>query len=146
MEIHTEIEINASAENVWKVLVNFPDYGSWNPVITKINGMPYVGDKISFNLKAAPGIEIPIPACEILVASASAKELRWRGPTIPVADQILAGEHYFIIQEITPTKVRFVHGENFTGLAAGFLQPLLQDRITQSYSEMNQALKVRCER
>lgn len=146
MEIHTEIEINASAETVWKVLVNFPDYPSWNPVITKINGMPYVGDKISFNLRAAPGIEIPIPACEILVASAAVKELRWKGPAIPLADQILAGEHYFMIQEISPTKVRLVHGESFTGLVAGFLEPLLKDRITQSYSEMNEALKSRCEK
>jgi len=145
MQIHTEIEINASAENVWKVLVNFPDYGSWNPVITKINGMPYVGDKISFNLRAMPGVELPIPQCEILVASAAMKELRWRGPTIPVMDQILAGEHYFMIQEINPNKIRFVHGEDFSGLAAGVLEPLLKDRITASYSEMNEALKRRCE-
>lgn len=146
MEIKTEIEINASAENVWKVLVNFPDYGSWNPVITKINGMPYVGEKISFNIKAAPGIEVPIPLCEILVASAASKELRWRGPAIPIASDVLSGEHYFIVQEMSPNKVRFVHGEDFTGLAAAALKPLLQQRLTDSYNEMNRALKARCER
>ncbi|MBL8034050.1 MAG: SRPBCC domain-containing protein [Leptospiraceae bacterium] len=146
MEIRTEIEINAPAEAVYKVLVNFPDYASWNPVITKINGMPYVGEKISFNIKAAPSVEIPIPSCEILVANASAKELRWKGPAIPIASDILSGEHYFIAQEISPQKTRFVHGENFTGLAAGALKPLLQDRLTESYNEMNRALKTRCER
>ena len=43
MEIHTEIEINASADAVYKVLTDFASYGSWNPVITKIEGSPSVG-------------------------------------------------------------------------------------------------------
>lgn len=145
MQIHTEIEINAAANDVWNVLVDFADYPAWNPVITKIDGMPYVGEKISFTLRAAPGIELPIPACEILVASASERELRWRGPTIPVLDQVLSGEHYFIVQEAGPQKVRFVHGENFSGLVAPVLEPLLQQRISDSYSEMNRAIKARCE-
>lgn len=145
MEILTEIEINAPADTVWKVLVNFPDYGSWNPVITKIDGMPYRGNKINFNIQAAPGLQIPIMACEILIADSGQRELRWKGPAIPIASDILAGEHYFIVQEIGPKKVRFVHGEIFTGLAAGVLKPLLEQRLNDSYNEMNRALKKRCE-
>jgi hypothetical protein len=145
MEIRTEIEINAPADTVWKVLINFPDYGSWNPVIPKIDGMPYRGNKISFNIQAAPGIQIPIMACEILVADSAQHELRWKGPAIPIAGDILSGEHFFIVQEISPNKVRFVHGEDFTGLAAPMLKPLLEQRLTDSYNEMNRALKKRCE-
>lgn len=146
MEILTEIEINAPAENVWKVLVNFPDYGSWNPVITKIDGMPYRGNKINFNIQAAPGIQLPIIACEILVADSGERHLRWKGPAIPIAGDILSGEHYFIAEGKGKDKTRFVHGENFTGLAAPLLKPLLQDRLTASYNEMNEALKKRCEK
>ena len=98
MQIHTELEINAPAEEVWQVLVDFPRYGEWNPVITSIDGAPYVGEKISLRLKVAVGVEIPIFACEILVANAAQGELRWRGPAIPLLDQVLAGEHYFIVQ------------------------------------------------
>lgn len=145
MQIHTELEINAPAEEVWKVLVDFPQYGEWNPVITSIDGAPYVGEKISFKIRAAPGVEIPIVACEILVANAAQGELRWRGPAIPVLDQVIAGEHYFIVQSAGEGKSRFVHGENFTGLLAAPLEPLLQQRLTDSYSEMNRALRARCE-
>ena len=145
MEIRTEIEINAPAEKVYQVLVNFAAYPEWNPVITKINGAPYVGEKISFNIRAMPGIEVPIAACEILVANAAMKELRWKGPAIPIASDILSGEHFFIAQEISPQKTRFLHGEDFTGLAAGALKPLLEQRLTESYNEMNRALKSRCE-
>jgi len=145
MEILTEIQIDAPADTVWKVLVNFPDYGSWNPVITKIDGMPYRGNKINFNIQAAPGVQIPIMACEILIADSGQRELRWKGPAIPIASDILAGEHYFIVKEEGPKKTRFIHGENFTGLAAGILKPLLEQRLNDSYNEMNRALKKRCE-
>ncbi len=30
-EIHTEIEINAPAGKVWRVLTDFPSYPEWNP-------------------------------------------------------------------------------------------------------------------
>jgi hypothetical protein len=145
MEIRTEIEIDAPAAKVWQVLTNFSDYGSWNPVITSINGVPEVGTTINFKIQAAPGIEIPIPMCEILTASAATGELRWKGPAIPLASDILSGEHYFIVQEINANQVRFLHGEDFTGLASGLLKPLLEQRLHDSYSEMNRALKSRCE-
>jgi hypothetical protein len=164
MEILTEIQIDAPADTVWKVLVNFPDYGSWNPVITKIDGMPYRGNKINFTIQAALAgsqegsgsaagtmpflpqtVQIPIMACEILIADSGQRELRWKGPAIPIASDILAGEHYFIVKEEGPQKSRFIHGENFTGLAAGILKPLLEQRLNDSYNEMNRALKKRCE-
>ncbi len=144
MEIHTEIEINASPETVWQVLSDFASYPAWNPVITRINGTPTVGEKISFTIQAAPFVQIPIPLCEILVASG--RELRWKGPALPLIDQVLSGEHYFIVQEAGPKKVRFVHGESFTGYVASVLEPILQQRLTESYSTMNRALKERCER
>lgn len=145
MQIHTELEINSPADEVWKVLVDFPRYSEWNPVITAIDGAPYVGEKISFKLRAAPGIEIPIIACEILVANAAERELRWRGPAIPFLDQVIAGEHYFIVQSAGESKSRFVHGENFTGFLADVLKPILEQRLVESYNEMNRALRARCE-
>ena len=62
-----------------------------------------------------------------------------------VVKDILSGEHFFIVQEKAPGKCRFIHGENFTGLVAPLLRPLLETRITSLYDQMNQALKVRCE-
>jgi uncharacterized membrane protein len=32
-EIHTEIEINAPAEKVWRVLTDFAAYPEWNPFV-----------------------------------------------------------------------------------------------------------------
>jgi uncharacterized protein YndB with AHSA1/START domain len=32
-ELHTEIEIDASAERVWDILTDFASYPQWNPFI-----------------------------------------------------------------------------------------------------------------
>jgi hypothetical protein len=35
-ELHTEIEINASAERVWRVLTDFAAYPKWNPFVRRV--------------------------------------------------------------------------------------------------------------
>jgi uncharacterized protein YndB with AHSA1/START domain len=37
-ELRTEIEINASAEKVWRMLIDFDAYPLWNPFIRSIEG------------------------------------------------------------------------------------------------------------
>ena len=37
-EIHTEIEINAPAEKIWKVLTDFAAYPEWNPFVRRGEG------------------------------------------------------------------------------------------------------------
>ena len=44
--ITTEIEINAPSAVVWKVLTDFPAYGSWNPFIRQIKGKLIVGKRL----------------------------------------------------------------------------------------------------
>ncbi|MCS6971921.1 MAG: SRPBCC domain-containing protein [Leptospiraceae bacterium] len=145
MQIHTEIEIRATADTVWNVLIDFPRYPEWNPLIPRIEGMAYPGEKISLWLRLAEGLEFPIPPCEVLQANSTQRELRWRGPALPLLDQILCGEHYFMVQSAGEKISRFVHGENFTGMLADLLLPPLQQRLTDLYSEMNRALRARCE-
>ena len=37
-ELHSEIEIDASAERVWGILTDFASYPEWNPFIRRISG------------------------------------------------------------------------------------------------------------
>ena len=41
--LHTEIEIDASAERMWAVLSNFSSYPQWNPFIRSVIGAPRQG-------------------------------------------------------------------------------------------------------
>lgn len=43
-ELHSEIEITASAERTWLILTDFASYPRWNPFIRRISGEPTTGD------------------------------------------------------------------------------------------------------
>ncbi|MBV6494597.1 MAG: hypothetical protein LDLANPLL_02630 [Turneriella sp.] len=145
MQILTEIEINAEADKIWQTIIDFAAYDSWNPIMQKVTGKPHKGDEVSFSIVVLPGVFLPITACKVLVADAKERHLRWKGPAIPIVKEVLSGEHFFMVQEKSPGKCRFIHGENFTGIMAPILNPVLSQRLTALYGQMNQALKIRCE-
>ena len=45
-ELHTEIEIDASPEDVWRVLTDFDKYPEWNSFIKSASGEITVGEKL----------------------------------------------------------------------------------------------------
>lgn len=66
------------------------------------------------------------------------RELRWQGRLL--APGLFTGEHYFLIEEAGPGRVRFVHGEDFFGI----LVPLAGGSfpaVEQGFKDMNAKLK-----
>ncbi|MHC1728596.1 MAG: SRPBCC family protein [Syntrophobacteraceae bacterium] len=61
--ITEEIEINAPCVVVWKILTDFPGYGSWNPFIRRIAGDLSVGRhlRVSSQLPCPTGTSIITP-------------------------------------------------------------------------------------
>ena len=45
-ELHSEIQIDAPAERVWKLLTDFDSYPQWNPFIRNIGGLPAPGERL----------------------------------------------------------------------------------------------------
>ena len=50
-ELHSQIEINASAERVWQLLTDFASYPQWNPFIRRISGEPTTGERLQVRLE-----------------------------------------------------------------------------------------------
>jgi hypothetical protein len=50
-ELHSEIEIDASAERVWDILTDFASYPQWNPFIRRIGGELEVGERLEVRLQ-----------------------------------------------------------------------------------------------
>lgn len=46
-EIRTEIEIAATPEQVWSILIDFVAYSQWNPFIRSITGIVKTGEKLT---------------------------------------------------------------------------------------------------
>lgn len=139
-EIRTEIEINASAEKVWKILTDLENFSEWNPFVVKAQGNAKEGQTLK--------IEVQIPDSRLMkftplvLKSEPNKELRWVG-TSPLGS--FRGEHFYQIETLGENKVRFIHGENFSGWLVRLTWFLEGKRLEKAYQLMNEALKKRAE-
>lgn len=140
-EVHTEIEINADSESVWKVLIDFEKYNQWNPFINRIIGRAEEGSKIEIHIET-PG-EKNRKYEPTVTKVQQGRELRWLGrSSIP---GFLKGEHIFTIERLRSERVKFIHREVFDGLLTLFFGKSLDIDVKQGFEEMNKALKLRAE-
>lgn len=138
-EVHTEVEINASAKKVWGIISDFQKYGEWNPFITHVQGEPKEGSKITIDVRTPAGAHRTYNPK--ITKAEQDKELRWVGK-IP---GVISGEHIFIITgQPGNNRVRFVNKEVFGGLLSSFFGSSIDD-IRASFEQMNHALKKRAE-
>lgn len=140
-EIRTEIEIEAGAQRVWRMLTDFAAYPQWNPFIVEISGEAREGARLTATLRP-PGTRGWTFRPVILRADAP-RELRWIGRL--GLKYIFDGEHIFTIETVAENRVRFVQREIFTGLLVPFLAHMLDDKTRRGFEEMNRWLKRRAE-
>ncbi len=139
-EIVTEIEIDVAPQGVWEVLADFGAYPDWNPFLLKVVGTPAAGERIRFWFELPRGFRAP--ACATVLKAEPGRELRWAG-RLP---GLLRAEHYFVLERVDAAKMRFRHGEIFSGLLLPIVWPILRGSGTEVYEAMNAALKQRVER
>ena len=95
-EIHTEIEINAPAEKVWKVLTDFAAYPEWNPFVRRGEGEVRVGARLHVYIQPSGGKGMSFRPT-VLVADPN-RELRWLGHLW--VRGLFDGEHSFSIEPL----------------------------------------------
>ena len=140
-ELHTEIEIAASAEAVWGVLTDFASLPEWNPFIKRIEGRPEEETRLRV-LVQLPGRRAMTFEPRVIVAE-PARELRWLGRL--VLPGVMDGEHIFTIEPLSENRVRFVQHEKFTGILVPVILPSIAASTAQGFRAMNEALRVRVE-
>lgn len=140
-QLQTEIEIDATPERVWAILVDFAAYPEWNPFIRLIRGVPRAGARLEVRIQpsGAKAMSFRPTVC----AAVDARELRWLGRVL--LPGIFDGEHRFELQPLAVGKTQFRHGEHFRGLLVPFLRGSLERDTKRGFEEMNRALKVRAE-
>lgn len=139
-EIRTEFEIAASPARAWRVLTDFQRYPEWNPFLVRLTGAPRTGTRVDVHVKQ-PFFTVTFRTTVMKVEAE--RELRWRGHLLH--DGIVAAEHYFLIEPIASDRVRFVHGERFTGSLSSLAWRIIERDTRRGYAAMNQALTRRVE-
>ena len=140
-QIETDIEIDAPAETVWSILTDFEAHPSWNPFVREISGIPKEGERLRVFIQPQGGKGMVFKP--VVLKAEVNRELRWLGKLF--VSGIFDGEHYFRIEPIEKDRVRFVHGENFSGVLVGLFAKGLDTGTIQGFKAMNEALKKRAE-
>lgn len=139
--IETDATIDAPPERVWATLTDFASMADWNPFITRAQGTPREGERLSIRVEP-PGKSAATFTPTVVTAQAP-RELRWRG-TLPVPG-LFVGEHYFLLEPLPDAGgTRLTHGETFSGLLVPLMGGML-DATEQGFERMNAALKTRVE-
>ncbi|MDX1940834.1 MAG: SRPBCC domain-containing protein [Saprospiraceae bacterium] len=139
--IQTEIIINASAEKVWNILTDFAKYHEWNPFIRSSEGEAKVGTKLK-NTMHLEG-QKPQTFTPTILEVTPNQSFRWLGSLF--FKGLFDGEHYFRLEPINEHQVKFLHGENFSGILVGMVMKMIGAATQQGFLQMNEALKARAE-
>ena len=136
--IETDVQIAATPEQVWRVLVDFAAYPRWSPHLT-VAGQAQVGQRLQVTA-AAPG-EQGLRFAPRVLAAEPARVLRWRGRLL--LPGLCDGVHEFLLDP-RDGGTRLVHAEDFSGVLVPFLgRAFLQTE--QRMREQNSALQRRVE-
>lgn len=140
-EVRTEVEIEATPERLWSILLDFPSYPEWNPFVRRVKGVAKVGDRLTAFIQPQGGRGMTFRPTVLTVTPN--QELRWRGRVL--LPGIFDGEHYFQISPLAPGRLRFIQGERFSGILVAFAKSSLDGGTKAGFLAMNQALKARAE-
>ncbi|MDD2748425.1 MAG: SRPBCC domain-containing protein [Acidithiobacillus ferrooxidans] len=140
-QIETDIEITASPERVWSILMDFPAYPQWNPFIRSLSGVAKPGEKLRATIQ--PEERRAMTFRPRVLKAANQQELRWLGHLgFP---GLFDGEHYFQLTMIGNGYARFTQGEQFSGILVGMFVSSMGAVTKAGFHAMNQALKNRAE-
>jgi hypothetical protein len=134
-----EVEIEASAAQVWAVLTDFPAYPIWNPFIYPITGTPRPGGMLEVTMH--PGMQ-SIPYQAAVVTAEPNRELSWFAYSASVG--VFDSTYTFMIEPVRATHVRFVAREGHASLA-GILGASLVKDIQSGLDAMAKAARNRAE-
>jgi hypothetical protein len=139
-ENRNEIEIQTTAEQVWKVLTDLEKYAEWNPLLYRGVGKIEVGEKVEVAARTATKDMTFL--CEVVKVEPY-REFAWKFHVIHPF--LFRGEHIFRIEPITEQSIRFIDWERFEGILLPMQAKDLETNGLTAMIEMGVALKERLE-
>ena len=132
--IGTAIEIDATADEAWDVLMDFASYPSWNPMVVAIAGEPVVGSSLRTTIALRNGRSMSFTP--VVVEYDARRRFAWLGHLI--VRGLFDGCHFFEVQQ-HHRGVTFLHGEEFRGVLVPLLGGVLKE-TRKSMEAMNNAI------
>lgn len=144
-KIYTEVEINASEEQVWAIISDLESYSEWNPFMKEAQGKLNVGEKLLMKLQNG-SLKLD-PFEPTLLQVIPGMEINWIGRAANIP-RIFDGNHHLVIQRLSDDRVKFIQYEDFDGIVVSltnmFYKTLFKD-TREGFIKMNDALKAKAE-
>ena len=140
------VEINASAEAVWSVLIDLDSYGEWNPFTPKIESQLIVGSPVDLHVRLrerSATDEKLYTRREWVTAVEKPRKLAWG--TKVLFPFLLHAEKEQLITPIDQHSCSYDTIDKFSGLLYPIIALLYKKRIERGFDETAAALKERCE-
>ena len=136
-QIKTSININATKEKVWEILMDFEKYPEWNPFIKSISGNIKIGNRIKVKLQG-------MAFTPTVVTLNKNIEFKWLGHLL--LKGLFDGEHKFVLTDNGNGSINFEQSENFKGILVRLLSKSLDKDTKNGFEQMNNQLKIRAEK
>jgi len=143
--IYTEVEIDASEDQVWAILSDLEAYKEWNPFMQEALGELVVGERLHMRLHNESLTLDPFEPTILQVIPG--KEINWLGRVANIP-RLFDGHHHLVIEPQPNGGVKFIQYEQFNGIIVS-LTKLFQKQLfvdtEQGFIKMNHALKSKAE-
>ena len=140
-DLRTEIDIDASPERVWAILMDFGAYPDWNPFIRSIEGDARRDGRLKVRIQPSGGRAMRFNPT--VLAAEPSRELRWLGKL--GVKGLFDGEHRLVLEALPNGGTKFRQEEGFMGILVPLFRKSLEKDTRRGFVEMNEALKARAE-
>jgi len=139
-DLRAEIEIDADAATVWRVLMDFEAYPEWNPFIHPIAGERELGARLHVRIQPPGGRGMTLKPRVTVVEPE--RVFGWMG-TLGVP-HIFDGAHRFELEAIDAgRRTRFIQSEHFRGVLLALVARKVLPSTLRGFEAMNRALAER---
>ena len=140
-ELHTEVEIAAPIDAVWRTLTDLAAYPDWNPFIISAQGRAEVGERLTNRMQPPGGRGMTFrPTVTVAEPTVTFEWLGHMG--LP---GIFDGRHRFELTASEDGGTLVSHSEQFDGILVRFMRSSLDTGTMAGFVAMNDALKARVE-
>lgn len=140
--IETEIIINSSKSNIWRVLTDLSLYSDWCSSISFQNGTVRKGEIVTMTTKTPDGSGTTYTGKGKILEVISEKTLIWKGGM----SGFLVGHHFWHLEKVDSNKTRLIQGEDFYGIYPFLVGNKKIQSFQPFYEQINLELKDYVER
>lgn len=135
------VTIDAPAELVWQVLVDFPAYGEWNDFCPSIEAQLVIGSPVKMQVDLGSGLQEQV---EYITCIEAPRKITWSMENKP-GDPVHADRSQ-VVEPIDERRCTYVTYDEFSGPAVVPMVEALGKAVENGFNVCAQGVKARAER